>query len=208
MTPTPRPVSIGSITSDRIGEEVTVEGTVVDTASFSLGFKYTLDDGTGQIVLLLWHEVYDDCWDCPQINRGAMVRAGGQVSQYEGQLQVEPDFGGDVKALAAGAASAPRREIGSISGTDEGQWVLVEGEVVRVEGLESAVKVFVREDGAAGPGEIAVFIWRNVLDRIAHNTALGTPGSRVRIVGTVQIYRANLEIVPALPNDVTVLEMP
>jgi DNA/RNA endonuclease YhcR with UshA esterase domain len=137
-----------------------------------------------------------------------MVRAGGQVSQYEGQLQVEPDFGGDVKALAAGAASAPRREIGSISGTDEGQWVLVEGEVVRVEGLESAVKVFVREDGAAGPGEIAVFIWRNVLDRIPDNVGLGTEGSRVRVVGAVAMYRGTLEIVPTLPYDVVVLEIP
>jgi DNA/RNA endonuclease YhcR with UshA esterase domain len=156
----------------------------------------------------MWHDVYDDCWDGSQINMDARVRASGEVSQYEGQLQIEPRFGGDVKAIEGAVAQAPRRDIGSISAADEGQRVMIDGKVVRTEGLSSAVKVFLRDDGPAPQGEIVVFIWHNVLDRIADNTALGTPGSRVRVVGTVQIYRSNLEIVPALPNDVTVLEMP
>jgi DNA/RNA endonuclease YhcR with UshA esterase domain len=75
--------------------------------------------------------------------------------------------------------------------------------VVRVEGTSSAVKVFVSD----GSGEIMVFIWRNVLDRIANNTGLGTVGSRVRAAGTVTVYRGALEVVPALPCDVAVLEM-
>jgi DNA/RNA endonuclease YhcR with UshA esterase domain len=127
---------------------------------------------------------------------------------YEGELQVEPQFGGDVKVVEGGVAEAPRRDIGSISGADEGQRVTIEGEIVRVEGLSSAVKVFLRDKGDRGQGEIVVFIWRNVLDRIANNAGLGTEGSRVRVTGTVQVYRSNLEVVPALPNDVTVLERP
>jgi len=57
-----------------------------------------------------------------------------------------------------------------------------------------------------GSGEVVVFVWRTVLDRISNNTALGTPGSRVRVVGTVEVYRGNLEVTPTLPNDVVVLE--
>jgi DNA/RNA endonuclease YhcR with UshA esterase domain len=75
-------------------------------------------------------------------------------------------------------------------------------------GLSSAVKVSLRDVGPAAQGEIVVFIWRNVLDRIADIAGVGTEGSRVRVTGTVQTYRSNLEIVPALPNDVTVLEIP
>jgi hypothetical protein len=30
----------------------------------------------------------------------------------------------------------------------------------------------------------------------------------VRVVGAVQVYRSNLEIVPTLPGDVVVIEMP
>lgn len=203
---TPTPVveltPIGALTVARAGEEVTVEGTVVGAESFSSGFEFTLDDGSGQIALLLWHEVYDDCWDAARINLGAQVRATGQVGQYEGQLQIQPDFGGDVQAIEGAAPWPIRREIGSLSGADAGQRVMIEGTVVRTEGLESAVKVFVGDE----TGEVVVFVWRNVLDRISSNTALGTPGSRVRIVGTVEVYRGNLEVTPTLPNDVVVLE--
>lgn len=204
-TPPPEVVvtAIGEISAARSGEEVTVEGTVVGTASFSAGFKFTLDDGTGQIVLLMWHDVYDDCWDAPEINVGAVVRATGEVGEYEGELQIEPDFGGDVKAIRGAVASAPSREIGPLGGSDVGQRVMIEGQVIRVEGLSTAVKVFIGDD----TGEVMVYIWRTVLDRIKQNAGLGTPGSRVRVVGTVQIYRNNLEVVPVLPVDVTVLEI-
>jgi DNA/RNA endonuclease YhcR with UshA esterase domain len=205
---TPTPVveltPIEAVTAARVGQEVTVEGTVVGTASLSSGFKFTLDDGTGQIVLLMWHEVYDDCWDAAEINLGARVRATGEVSQYEGELQIQPDFGGDVKVVAGATAQAARREIGSLSGSDEGQRVMIEGQVIRVEGLRSAVKVFVSD----GTGEIVVFLWRTVLDRIPNNTALGTPGKVVRLVGLVEVYKGNLQVTPTLPNDVVVLTMP
>jgi DNA/RNA endonuclease YhcR with UshA esterase domain len=207
-TPTVELTSIGSITADRVGEEVTVEGTVVSTASFSHGFKFWLEDGSGQILLLMWHNVYDDCWDSAQINLGARVRTSGEISEYEGELQIEPRFGGDVKAVEGAVAQAPRRDIDSISGADAGQRVMIEGDVLRTEGLPSAVKVFLGDEATAAQGEIVVFIWRNVLERIADNVGLGTAGSRVRVVGTVQIYRSNLEVVPALPNDVVVLEIP
>jgi DNA/RNA endonuclease YhcR with UshA esterase domain len=203
-TPIVELASIGTITSNLVGEELTVKGTVVGAASFSQGFEFTLDDGTGRIVLLMWHDVYDDCWDSPQINLGTVVRASGEVSVYEGQLQIEPHFGGEVKAIAGPSAQPPRRDIGSISGDDAGQRVTIEGEVLRTEGLSSAVKVFIKDE----TGEVLVFVWRNVLDRIDRNTALGTPGSRVRVVGTAQVYRSNLEVVPALPNDVVVLQVP
>jgi DNA/RNA endonuclease YhcR with UshA esterase domain len=178
-----------------------VEGEVIETASFSAGFKLTLADPSGRVVLLMWHDVYDDCWDVPHINVGAKVRATGTVDLYEGELQIQPAFGGDVKAIEGAVAWAASRDIGSLTPDDVGQRVLIEGEIVRVEGQSSAVKVFVSD----GTGEVILFIWRNVLDRIADNTGLGTPGSRVRAVGVVAVYRDNLELIPALPTDVTVL---
>ncbi|MGD2165027.1 MAG: OB-fold nucleic acid binding domain-containing protein [Anaerolineae bacterium] len=206
--PQPELTSIGSVTDDRIGEHVTVEGTVIEADSFSEGFKFTLDDGEGQIVLLMWHEVYDGCQDRSHINLGAVVRAHGEITQYEGQLQIEPDVGDALKATQAAVPQALRRQIASISGADEGQRVMIEGEVVRTEGLPHAVNVFLGDGEPTGQSEVMIFIWRNVLDRIADNTGLGTPGSRVRVIGRVQIYRGNLEIVPALPHDVTVVDIP
>jgi DNA/RNA endonuclease YhcR with UshA esterase domain len=203
--PSPTPLApvtpIGDVGADWVGREVTVEGEVIETASFSAGFRLTLADSSGRVVLLMWHDVYDDCWDAPQINVGAKVRASGTVDLYEGELQIQPAFGGDVEALEGAVAWAAPRDVGSLTPDDAGQRVMIEGEVVRVEGQSSAVKVFVSD----GTGEVILFVWRNVLDRIADNTGLGTPGSRVRAVGVVAVYQGNLELIPALPTGVTVL---
>jgi DNA/RNA endonuclease YhcR with UshA esterase domain len=193
---------LSDVTAGRIGEEVTVEGEVVGAESFSAGFKFTLDDGTGQIVLLMWQDVYDDCWDAPEINLGARVRATGEIGEYEGELQIEPGFGGDVKAIEGAAPWAAAREIGTLSGGDEGQRVMIEGSVLRVEGRGTWAKVFIGDE----TGEVLIYIYENVLNRIPNNTALGVEGTHVRVVGTVEIYGSNLEVVPALPYDVVVLD--
>lgn len=200
----PQVFSIGAVTADRTGEEVTIEGDVVAAASFSSGFKFTLSDGTGELVLLMWHEVYDSCWDAEQINLGARLRATGKVALYDGELQLQPNFGGDVKAISGASPWAPQTDIGSLGGGDVGQRVMIEGHVIRVEGLEGAVKVFLGDE----TGEVVVFLWRNVLDRVAQSAGLGTVGTRVRVIGTLEVYRSNLEVIPALPVDVIVLAVP
>jgi DNA/RNA endonuclease YhcR with UshA esterase domain len=182
-------------------EEVTVIGKVVATASLSQGFKFTLDDGSGQVVLLMWHNVYDDCYAAPQLNIGAEVRATGKVGEYQGELQVEPRFGSQVKVQRAGGAFAPLVTFSELN-SYLGQVVQVTGEIGNVSGTNSAVTLSVFDETGAAP----VFIWRTILDRIPKaNPALGTVGTRVRVVGVVQEYRGSLEIVPALPYDVEVL---
>ncbi|MCI0581209.1 MAG: OB-fold nucleic acid binding domain-containing protein [Chloroflexi bacterium] len=203
LTPIPEPTAmpilpIGEVPG-HLGSEVTVAGQVVATASFASGYKFTLDDGSGQVTLLVWSNVYDDCWDAPILNLGAMVRATGMVSQYEGEWEMAPDFGGDVKVTAVGTLP-PARAIGSL-GDYMGQRVMITGQIGRVEGTSSGAKLFVADES----GEIVVFIWNNTLDRIENNQALGVPGTKVQVVGYVQEYRSNREIVPALPYDVTVL---
>jgi DNA/RNA endonuclease YhcR with UshA esterase domain len=202
VTP-PSLTPIGEV-ENLLGQEVTVEGTVIGTASFSGGFKLTLDDGSGQVELVMWHRVYDDCWDAPELNLGTQVRATGEVDTFEGVLQITPRWGSAVQVVMPAAVQAESRAISSLSAADEGRRVMIEGQVIRTEGLDSAVKVFVRDES----GEALVFIWRNVLDRIPDNVGLGTEGSRVRVVGAVAMYRGTLEIVPTLPYDVVVLEIP
>jgi len=199
-TPTPIPtVPIGGL-AERTGQEVTVEGRVVAVASFSKGFKFTLDDGTGQVVLLMWLNVYDDCRDARKINLGARVRATGTVQTYEGQLQIAPQWGRQVKALQAAAPSAPTRPIASITPADEGQRVRIEGTVARIEKSESSVRLFVND----GSGEILVLLWPNIYDRIPNRERLDTPGTPVQVVGEVKIYKGMLEVIPVLPYDVVV----
>jgi len=182
-------------------EEVTVIGKVVATGSLSQGFKFTLDDGSGKVILLMWHNVYDDCYAAPQINIGAEVRATGKVGEYQGELQVVPRFGSQVKVQRAGGAFAPQVAISTVRDY-MGQVVQVTGEIGNVSGTSSAVTLSVFDETGAAP----IFIWRTTLDRIPKaNPALGTVGTRVRVVGVVQEYRGNLQIAPTLPYDVEVL---
>ncbi|MCB8945963.1 MAG: hypothetical protein H6658_19630 [Ardenticatenaceae bacterium] len=198
-TPAFTTAAIGSL-PESMGQEVTVNGTVVHTASFSGGFKFTLSDGTGQVTLLMWHNVYDECWAAPELNRGAMVQATGEVGMFEGELQIVPDFGGDVKVTAVGAPFAPERSIGDL-GNHMGELVQITGQINRIESISSGAKIFVMDD----TGEILVFVWSNILDRVPNNVALGVPGTTVRVVGAVEEFRSNREIVPALPYDIVVL---
>lgn len=177
-----------------------MNGRVVAAANFASGFKFTLDDGTGRAVLLLWHNVYDNAWDAPQLNVGATVQATGAVGQYESEWQIEPNFGGDMQVITPGGNYAPARAIGELAG-HVGELAQISGAILRLEANSSSVKIFVGDD----TGEIVVFVWRTVLDRIPNNVALGEVGTAVRVNGRVENYRSNLELVPALPYDVEVL---
>ena len=85
-TPTPAPLTtpLGGIHADRAGETLTVRGQVADTASFAGGFKFALQDGTGQIILVLWNDTYDTLADAAGLNVGATVRVSGQIGEYQG----------------------------------------------------------------------------------------------------------------------------
>ncbi len=199
-TPTATSVPIGDLNASHSGTEVTVTGQVVDAASFSNGFKLALDDSSGHIALVLWNNVYDNCGEAPRLKVGATVRATGEIGQYQGELQIVPESGDAVSVTAPGGPAPPGREIGSLSAY-LGQRVGISGQVARVEGIKDGIKAFVGDE----TGEVAVLLWNNVLERIAGNQALNTPGTRVRVVGVVQEYHGALELVPALPHDVEVL---
>ena len=181
------------------GLEVTILGQVTAAESFARGFKFTLSDGTGEIVLLMWENVYDDCWDAPKINLGATVRATGVVGEFEGEWQVAPAFGGQVKVTGAAAGLPAVQPIGQL-GDYMNLRVTITGQISRVENTETAVRLFVADES----GEVLVFIWNNIFTRISNHQAL-TAGANVRIVGYVGEFRGTRQLLPRLPYDVELL---
>ncbi len=193
------PISIGDISADLVGSQVLVEGAVVGVESFSSLFKFTLDDGTGQIALVLWLSAYDELTDPAGLNVGAQVRVSGEVDEYQGSLQVVPSSGADVTVLSAGVSGTALREIGSLSAEDAGAAVAVAGEVTRAEPFSDGFRVWVSD----GSGEVMLLLWQNVYERVAGRERL-VPGARVQAAGVVQEYQGSLEVVPVLPVDVVV----
>jgi RecJ-like exonuclease len=49
---------IGELTTMDVGQLVVVRGIVASVDAFSSGVKYTVDDGSSTIVVLLWQDVY------------------------------------------------------------------------------------------------------------------------------------------------------
>lgn len=178
------------------GATVTLVATVVASASFSQGFKFTLADESGRAVLLMWHNVYDDCWDRAVLNIGARVLVSGEVQRFNGELQIEPQWGGGVQVLTPAYAWAVTQRIADLAAV-EGQRALVDGQVTAIE----VGSDFTRLQLADESGGVEVFIWANVWQRVAQRDAIAV-GTPLRVVGTVGRYRGTLQLVPALPVDV------
>jgi DNA/RNA endonuclease YhcR with UshA esterase domain len=195
------PTPLGELTSERLGDTLTVEGRVVEAASFSGGFKFTLDDGSGQIVLLTWSRVYRELSAPSSLDVGAQVRATGELEEYEGRLQIVPAAAAGVTVLAPGSLNPPERLIGSLTFEDVGTTILVAGGVTRAEPFSSGFRMWVGD----GSGELVVLLWDGIHECVAQADDL-VPGARVRLTGVVQEYRGELELIPRLPHDVQLVQ--
>ena len=196
--PPPQPVftNIGDIGALPADTEVTISGNVVWSASFAKGFKLTVQDATGRVTLLLWHNVYDECWDKNVLNVGATVVATGNTGNFEGELQVVPWWGGGVDVTAPAYAYATPRKAAEL-GQFIGERAMVEGNVTRVDVMEQFTKIYV-DDGSA---EIEIFLWSNVWVRVPNKDAIAA-GSHLKVVGVVGEFRGTIQLVPPLPTDV------
>ncbi|MGH2593474.1 MAG: OB-fold nucleic acid binding domain-containing protein, partial [Anaerolineae bacterium] len=192
--------SIGSIEASRIGQAVTARGQVISTASFSAGFRFTLNDGTGSIQLVLFDGRYREVADRAALNLGAQVAVAATVVEFDGKLELQPESGGDVIIEQPGSSSIVKtRAINTLSSADIGTLTAIVGDVLRVEGFSSGVSVFVND----GTGELRVVIFNNVLN-YAPNAPSLQAGAKVRVAGRIDEFNGVLELVPALGYDVTI----
>lgn len=195
--PPPQPTftDIGDIGSLAADTEVTISGNVVWAASFAKGFKLTVQDGTGRVTLLLWHNVYDECWDKAILNVGATIIATGNTGNFEGELQVVPWWGGGVDVTAPAYAYATPHKAAEL-GDFVDQRAMVEGRVTRVDVTEKFTKIYL-DDGSA---EIEIFLWSNVWIRVPNKDAIAA-GTQLKAVGVVGKFRETIQLAPPLPTD-------
>lgn len=195
--------AIGSIDGSRLGQTVTARGQVIATSSFSAGFRFTLNDGTGSIPLVLFDGRYREVADRAALNLGAQVAVTATVVEFNGELEVQPTSGRDVVVERPGSSSIVKtRAINTLSGADVGTLAAVVGDVLRVEGFGSpqvGVSVFVND----GTAELRVVMWNNVLNFVPNALAL-QPGVKVRVAGQIDEFNGVLELVPALGYDVAI----
>lgn len=185
--------TLGSLSATDEGAWVRVQGRVVTLTGFKGGVKATLDDGTDQILLLLWSSVHDALPDPAALDVGAEVEVVGRVQVYEGEVEVVPERADDVRLLV-GASAPPWVEIGSLSAADLGRVVRLRGVLGTPETFSAGVKVPVDD----GTGTLTVLLWSNVVEGLE---PAPEAGQMVEVVGEVTVYRDNLELIPRSSHD-------
>jgi DNA/RNA endonuclease YhcR with UshA esterase domain len=184
---------LGQLTSDDAGARVRVAGKVVAFEGFKSGVKATLDDGTGEIVLLLWQDLYDALPAPRALDVGAEVAVEGEVSVYEDVLEIIPAAPEDIEVLV-GAAAPPWVDAGALTEADVGRIVRLRGVLKRPEAFSAGVKVPLDD----GTGTVTVLLWSNIAADLSPAPEAGLP---VEVTGEVALYRGAFELIPRSSYD-------
>ena len=190
--------SIGAITAEDVGATLSIaRAGVAEVDYFSKGIRYTLTDGSGSIILLVWQDVLETAETRFDLFPGSQIQVAGRIDQYEGDLEIVPRRGADIVLLVrAERAALEERAIATISASDEGRVFTVEGAVQRMEG-GGWLKLWLRDS----TGEMLIFVPARAVPYVPEG--LG-PGVRLRVTGEVDIYQGVLEIIPLAAADLEV----
>jgi len=204
-TSPPAHTPIGELTAADVGRVVTLRGMLGPPDPFSAGVKFPLDDGTGQIALLLWSDAYESM--PVGLGAGAQVVVTGKVAEYRGELELTDLNAGKILVVSAGKAPAPppvpepeARAVGDVTTADVGTTLLLVGTLGEPETFSKGIK-FPLDDTS---GTIILLLWQNVYETIPDTDSL-VAGARVEVMGQIDEYQGDLEIIPE-PDGVTVVE--
>lgn len=194
-------VPLGQIAIADQGKTVTVQASVVAAQNFSSGFKLDINDGTGQLTLLVWADDYDHIYNSYRLNVGALVKATGKVNVYNGAIEIVPSRGGDVQVVQPAQPNWRKYDLGAITGNDHNAVVQVEGDIADITPSGDGAYLLLADN----TGAQKVKIYDVVARRIPSQSRLAI-GQHISLVGRVKARRkTGVEIVVALPHDIRVL---
>jgi RecJ-like exonuclease len=200
VPPVVKVTPLGQLTIADQGKWVTVQGTVLETANFSAGFKLRVSDETGQSTVTIWADDWDHVRDNYHVNVGAVLRVSGEVNVYRQELEIVPRWGSDVEVVKWARRAWRKYELGRLNGNDHNAVVWVEGQVADIQPFADGAYLLIED----GTGAQKVKLYDVVARRIPQQKLLWV-GQRVSVVGRVRAKRRlGLEIVVMLPHDVYV----
>lgn len=188
-TAAPTPRAIASLSAADKDALVIVNGVLTRVNPFSKGMRYTLDDTTGKITVLIWSDVLETLALRDALQVGAQVRVTGKIDVFNDMLEIIPANADAVELLAA--AQTPQietRAIGSLSADDVDQIVQVQGALVDLADFSKGKYVTLQDDS----GKIQITVFSDVLTTVQAKLALG---ATVTARGKVNLFRGKLEIV-------------
>jgi len=181
---------------------VQIEGEVVAMSGMSAGRKLTLDDGHGQIAVVLWQNVIDALPNRADLQVGARLRVCGIVSEYKGELEVLPELPVDVEVIGAPQVEVQRFALSDLNQEQRKKTVATEGQIVRVMPFSAGQKLTLQD----GTATLTLLFWQDLYQACPDRDRL-QPGAWVSVQGKLDTYQGELEIIPAHPQDVVFVEM-
>jgi DNA/RNA endonuclease YhcR with UshA esterase domain len=201
--PEPVQVAIDEIDDSFLYQKVTVQGVMRDDRTPYEGLRLlTLRDATGEIDVALPSVAAALGGEWPELKVGYSLQVTGAVDRYRGTPQISVGRAGDLVLLEEAVAIAASRPIGEISAKDVASMVTIEGTIARVVPFSAGVKI-VLDDGS---GAITLLLWQDLYESLAGQDVV-VDGTALRAQGRVDEYRGELEVVPELSSDVTVLSV-
>ena len=201
-SPVPSPTQAvwetGAVRPETAGEQLTVQGMIVDLVLFASGQRCQVDDGSGPLAMWLPKEPFAVLYGDASWQFGSVVRAQGIVQLYKGEVELVPAALGDVRIVQAAAPlTAPVTRMADLREGHVGQRITVEGRVVEVRPFSQGIK-YLLDDGS---GRLTLLLWQSVLDDLPGRECMAL-GSLVRATGRVSAYQGALELAPGIGRDV------
>jgi len=103
--PQVEPRDIGDLSEEDVGRSYEIEGQIVAVNPFSKGVRWTVEDGTGTIIVLVWQNVLAPL--STPFDVGTRVRVSGEIEVYKGTLEIVPAVPGDLGWLESVATATP-----------------------------------------------------------------------------------------------------
>ena len=193
----------GELAAGDVGRWARLRGTVAEARPLAAGagLKLALDDGTGQVTVLLWDDLLRALPGAENLADGATLEVQGQVAEYRGELEIVPEVVSDLLLLLPAAPrEVPARIIGELSAGDLGRVVRVEGVLLSLRAFSAGRKGLLDD----GTGTVTLLLWQDVCDGLPSLDDL-QPGARLQVEGEVAEYGGALEVVPLAPAGVSVV---
>jgi DNA/RNA endonuclease YhcR with UshA esterase domain len=181
-----------------LGSQVLVKGRIVAMDGIKGGLKAVLDDKTAQIIIVFWSQVYNSLDEPAELDLGAEITVYGEVSAYQGVLEVIPQKAADI-SIDTPAPEIPWVSIKALTREDVGELVRVRGLLGTPEGFSSGVKIPLKD----GSGRITVLLWSNIYQELKPRPV---EDMLTEVTGIIDIYNGVLEIIPRSTYDVINLD--
>ena len=207
----PTLVPIAQILSGIITTSVNIEGRIVSSDNFTDGFKLYLNDGTGQIPVLIRAAPFDEIKTPRQLNIGAAARLTGRpdVRPISETIQFVLSLGRDISITIPAEDPVTvwqSHTLGEMNGNDFNATVVISGTITNIQPFANSVYgsgVLVVLTDPTGSQNLRL---RSVVATRATAAGALNLGERVQVVGHVKATKkVGITIDVLLPQDITAI---